>query len=288
MSGETSLDAIFSGEQVERTEVAETPQDLQTDEPQDQTGVDESVTPTDEPQDDPIERHKKGLEAGIAAERTKRQAAEREAAELRAWKQQQEQRKAVEQQKPQEQAQEPKPEDFASDVEYFRAMVRFEAKQIRESEKAEEAQARAESEAREQAQQMQRTADEVVTKGQQAYQDFDTVINSGLGPILAQETPQGQLFRQALLTGERAHEVAYFLAKNPDEAQRVYALPPLQMVRAVSLIEATKLDAMAETPAQQKPNIPKTLTQARDARGQFKPAAYDGPTPLDQILADKR
>lgn len=288
MSGETSLDAIFSGEQVERTEVAETPQDLQTDEPQDQTGVDESVTPTDEPQDDPIERHKKGLEAGIAAERTKRQAAEREAAELRAWKQQQEQRKAVEQPKPQEQAQEPKPEDFASDVEYFRAMVRFEAKQIRESEKAEEAQARAESEAREQAQQMQRTADEVVTKGQQAYQDFDTVINSGLGPILAQETPQGQLFRQALLTGERAHEVAYFLAKNPDEAQRVYALPPLQMVRAVSLIEATKLDAMAETPAQQKPNIPKTLTQARDARGQFKPAAYDGPTPLDQILADKR
>ena len=288
MSGETSLDAIFSGEQVERTEVAETPQDLQTDEPQDQTGVDESVTPTDEPQDDPIERHKKGLEAGIAAERTKRQAAEREAAELRAWKQQQEQRKAVEQPKTQEQAQEPKPEDFASDVEYFRAMVRFEAKQIRESEKAEEAQAKAESEAREQAQQMQRTADEVVTKGQAAYQDFDTVINSGLGPILAQETPQGQLFRQALLTGERAHEVAYFLAKNPDEAQRVYALPPLQMVRAVSLIEATKLDAMAETPAQQKPNIPKTLTQARDARGQFKPATYDGPTPLDQILADKR
>lgn len=287
MSGETSLDAIFSGEQVERTEVAETPQDLQTDEPQDQTGVDESVTPTDEPQDDPIERHKKGLEAGIAAERTKRQAAEREAAELRAWKQQQEQRKAVEQPKPQEQAQEPKPEDFASDVEYFRAMVRFEAKQIRESEKAEEAQARAESEAREQAQQMQRTADEVVTKGQQAYQDFDTVINSGLGPILAQETPQGQLFRQALLTGERAHEVAYFLAKNPDEAQRVYALPPLQMVRAVSLIEATKLDAMAETPAQQKPNIPKTLTQARDARGQFK-EAYDGPTPLDDILATKK
>ncbi len=287
MSGETSLDAIFSGEQVERTEVAETHQDLPTDELQDKTGVDESVTPTDEPQDDPIERHKKGLEAGIAAERTKRQAAEREAAELRAWKQQQEQRKAVEQPKTQEQAQEPKPEDFASDVEYFRAMVRFEAKQIRESEKAEEAQARAESEAREQAQQMQRTADEVVTKGQQAYQDFDTVINSGLGPILAQETPQGQLFRQALLTGERAHEVAYFLAKNPDEAQRVYALPPLQMVRAVSLIEATKLDAMAETPAQQKPNIPKTLTQARDARGQFK-EAYDGPTPLDDILATKK
>lgn len=287
MSGETSLDAIFSGEQVEQTEVVEPTQDLPTDEPQDQTGVDESVTPTDEPQEDPIERHKKGLEAGIAAERSKRQAIERERDEMRVRLQQfeQQQRKAVEQPKPQEQAQEPKPEDFTSDVEYFRAMVRFEAKQIRESEKAEEAQAKAENEAREQAQQMQRTADEVVTKGQAAFTDFDVVINSGLGPILAQETPQGQLFRQALLTGDRAHEVAYYLAKNPDEAQRVYALPPLQMVRAVSLIEATKLDAMAETPAQPKLNIPKTLTQARDARGQFTEKAYDGPTPLDAILA---
>ena len=287
MSGETSLDAIFSGEQVERTEVAETTQDLPTDEPQDQTGVDESVTPTDEPQDDPIERHKKGLEAGIAAERTKRQAAEREAAELRAWKQQQEQRKAVEQPKPQEQAQEPKPEDFASDVEYFRAMVRFEAKQIRESEKAEEAQAKAESEAREHAQQMQRTADEVVLKGQQAFQDFDTVINSGLGPILAQETPQAHLFRQALLTGKRAHDVAYYLGKNPEEAYRIYAMQPLQMVDEIAEIRLTKLDDVAEAPTPVKPVIPKTLTQARDARGQFK-EAYDGPTPLDDILATKK
>lgn len=289
MSGETSLDSIFSGEQVEQTEVAETTKDLSTDEPQDQTGVDESVTPTDDKQeqDDPIERHKKGLEAGIAAERTKRQAAERELAELRAWRQQQEQqRKASEQPKTQEQ--EPQESDYATPQEYIRALARFEAKQLREAEKAEEAQAKAEREAQEQAQQMQRTADEVVTKGQQAFADFDTVINSGLGPYLAQETPQGQLFRQALLTGERAHEVAYFLAKNPGEAQRVYSLAPLQMVRAVSLIEATKLDALAATPEPTKPAIPKTLTQARDARGQFKPAAYDGPTPLDDVLATKR
>lgn len=292
MSGETSLGSILSGEQVEQTEVVEPTQDLPTNEAQDETGVDESVTPTDEPQeaqDDPIERHKKGLEAGIAAERSKRQAIERERDEMRARIQQfeQQQRKAAEQPKPQEQAQEPKPEDFTSDVEYFRAMVRFEAKQIRDAEKAEEAQAKAESEAREQAQQMQRTADEVVTKGQQAYQDFDTVINSGLGPILAQETPQAHLFRQALLTGKRAQDVAYYLGKNPEEAHRIFALSPLQMVDEIAEIRLTKLDAMAETPTPQKLNIPKTLTQARDARGQFKPGTYDGPTPLDEILAKK-
>lgn len=289
MSGETSLDAIFSGEATEAATVeVDPPQDLPQDEPQAQTGVDESVTPTDEPQEDPIERHKKGLEAGIAAERTKRQAAERELAELRAWRQQQEQqqRKAVEQPKTQEQ--EPQESDYATPQEYIRALARFEAKQLREAEKAEEAQAKAEREAQEQAQQMQRTADEVVLKGQQAFPDFDTVINSGLGPILAQETPQAHLFRQALLTGKRAHDVAYYLGKNPEEAHRIYALSPLQMVDEIAEIRLTKLDALAATPEPTKPAIPKTLTQARDARGQFKPNTYDGPTPLDDVLATKR
>lgn len=290
MSGDTVLESIFSSEQVEQSDEAATQVDEQV-EQQDETGVDESVSPTDEKkeeQEDPIERHRKGLEAGIAAERSKRQAIERERDEMRARLQQfeQQQRKAAEQPKTQEQ--EPQESDYATPQEYIRALARFEAKQLREAEKAEEAAAKAESEAREHAQQVQRTADEVVTKGQQAYQDFDVVINSGLGPILAQETPQAYLFRQALLTGKRSHDVAYYLAKNPEEAHRIYAMQPLQMVDEIAEIRLTKLDAMAETPEQPKPNIPKTLTQARDARGQFKPAAYDGPTPLDDVLANKK
>lgn len=290
MTGETVLESIFSSETVEQNDSDATQVDEQV-EQQDTTGVDESVTPTDEKkeeQEDPIERHKKGLEAGIAAERTKRQAVEREAAELRARIQQFEQqtRKAAEQPKTQEQ--EPQESDYATPQEYIRALARFEAKQLREAEKAEEAAEKAESQAREHAQQMQRTADEVVLKGQQAFQDFDTVINSGLGPILAQETPQAHLFRQALLTGKRAHDVAYYLGKNPEEAHRIYAMQPLQMVDEIAEIRLTKLDDMTEAPTQAKPVIPKTLTQARDARGQFKPAAYDGPTPLDDVLATKR
>lgn len=290
MTGETVLESIFSAETVEQSDNDTTQVEEQV-EQQDTTGVDESVTPTDEKkeeQEDPIERHKKGLEAGIAAERTKRQAVEREAAELRARIQQFEQqtRKAAEQPKTQEQ--EPQESDYATPQEYIRALARFEAKQLREAEKAEEAAEKAESQAREHAQQMQRTADEVVLKGQQAFQDFDTVINSGLGPILAQETPQAHLFRQALLTGKRAHDVAYYLGKNPEEAYRIYAMQPLQMVDEIAEIRLTKLDDVAEAPTPVKPVIPKTLTQARDARGQFKPAAYDGPTPLDDVLATKR
>ena len=116
------------------------------------------------------------------------------------------------------------------------------------------------------------------------------MINRGLGQFLAQQTQQAQLFRQSLFAaGERGHEVAYFLAQDQAEAQRVYSLPPVQMVRAIALIEATKLTQGEAQEAAPKPVIPRTLTQARDARsGQFKADSYDGPTPLDEILAKKR
>ena len=255
MTGETVLESIFSAETVEQGDNDTTQVEAQV-EQQDTTGVDESVTPTDEKkeeQEDPIERHKKGLEAGIAAERTKRQAAEREAAELRAWKQQQEQGRQAQRQPIQGEPIRPKRSDFESEEEYEDALLEY-GDQRREARNARE---RSENEAREHAQQMQRTADEVVLKGQQAFQDFDTVINSGLRPILAQETPQAHLFRQALLTGKRAHDVAYYLGKNPEEAHRIYALSPLQMVDEIAEIRLTKLDEVTEAPNQAKPVIPK-------------------------------
>lgn len=275
----TSLDAIFADapaaeeptEQVEHVEAAD-------------TGVDESGTPTDneqqEQQYDPIEKHRKGLEAGIAAERQKRQSIERERDEMRARLQQLE-RQSAPKPKPTESVERPKRDAYESQEDYEDALLEY-GDRRREVRTAQE---RAQQEQQDFEQQIERTANEVIGKGQQTFTDFDAVINSGLGPYLAQQTPQAQLFRQSLLAGDRAHEVAYYLAKDKEEAQRVYSLQPLQMVRAIALIEATKLDAMQADEPAPKPVIPRTLTQARDARGQFKPGTYDGPTPLDAILA---
>ncbi len=282
MSGDTSLGDVLSDEVV----TSEAEQVEQHD-----TGEIESATPADDQveqeqqqeQEDPIEKHRKGLEAGIAAERKRRQEVEAKAAQLQAELQRLKQ--------PEKPAQtdaivRPKRDEFATQEEYEDALLEYGDK--RREHMAE--QQRQERQAQEYAQQMQRTADEVVTKGQESFQDFDTVINSGLGPYLAQETPQAQVFRQALLTSKRAHEVAYYLGKHPEEAQRIYALQPLQMVDEIAEIRLTKLDAMGAEPKQDnKPFLPKTLTQARDARtGQFQPKEYDGPTPLDDVLATKR
>lgn len=279
MSGETSLSDVLSDSPAVETQEVE----------QQEQGVEESATPADrqevqEPQDeDPIDKHRKGLEAGIAAERTKRQAAERELAEARARLQQVQQPRQQTAQREQPDLTRPKRDEFQSQEEYEDALLDYGDRRRDEKEK----QTRAQREAQEHEEQMQRTADDVIARGKEAFEDFDQVINSGLGPFLAQETPHAGLFRSALLTGDRAHEVAYYLGKNREEAQRIYSMQPLQMVRAVALIEATKLDAAAE-PQKQVTTIPRTLTQARDARGQFKAETYDGPTPLDQVLAFKK
>lgn len=285
MSG-TSLDSVLSGDVVEQAEQSD-----QVDQ-QDNTG-EFSATPADDQQqeqveqveqEDPIEKHRKGLEAGIAAERTKRQNAERELAEVRAKLQSLEQPK--QHQVNQDQLQRPRRDQFPDQESYEDALLDYGEKRSAAKQEAE----RAQREALDYQTRMAIAANETISKGQKAFEDFDAAINGGLGSYLTQQTPQAQLFRDSILIGDRGHEVAYYLAKNPDEAARVYSLPALQMVRAINLIEATKLGALqAEEEHAEKLRIPKTLTQARDARtGQFKPDAYSGPTPLDKILAAKR
>ena len=282
---EFSLSDVLSDEPVQQADAVQAAEVVEQ-----ETG-DEAGTPPvtedehQEQQDDPVARKQKGLEAAAVAERQKRQAAEQRAQQLEAQLREFQQRQQPAQQKQPEPLARPKRDDFESQEDYEDALLEF-GDQRRELRQRQEAQER---QAREQAEQIERAATDVIAKGQTAFDDFDAVINTGLGPLLSQGTQQSHLFRQALLTGERGHEVAYYLGQNSAEAQRIYALPPMQMVRAVSLIEATKLDAMQEAEqAPAKPQLPKTLTQARDARsGQFKPAAYDGPTPLDQVLAAK-
>lgn len=281
MSGDTSLSEMLSDQPEESAQADEQ-----------ETGVD-SATPAEVEEhheerviDAPIDKHRKGLEAGIAAERKRRQEIEQKAqqleAELQQYRQVQQPKKRAE-----PNLARPKREAFEDQESYEDALLEY-GDQLREMRQE---QARREQAEQQRVQQIEQTANEVIETGRKLYPDFDQVINTGIGPYLAHESQQSSLFRQALLTGERSHEVAYYLGRNPEETARIYAMPPLQMVRAISLIEATKLTAQEpeQETEQQKPNLPRTLTQSRDARsGQFRPAQYDGPTPLDAVLATKR
>ena len=253
---ESTLDSILSEEGQPEEVIEAQPETAAVETAPEPTG---EVAAPPAVQEDPIDTHRKGLEAAVIAERRKRQELEQQ---LQQFRQQQTQ---------------PKAEDGPPDAsqyegnpqEYWAKLARYEARQeiaqaVRQAneQQAEAARLREKTELDDQ-------VNAVVAAGNAKYRDFDAVINNGLGPFL------NPTLRESL-TGEHGHEVAYWLGKNPAEAARVSALPPLQMAREIGRIES-------RVTAPKPQAIPQTLTQSRDSRGQFQPA-FDGPTPLDAIL----
>lgn len=264
---DTSLQSVLSEQEAAQPEpVQET-----APEPVEQaTGEEVAATPA-EPQDDPMERHRKGLEAAAVAERTRRQAAEARAQAL-----EERVRQFEAQQQPAKTDGEPDPQDQRyqeNPQAYWRDLARYEARQeLKQQAEAEKATRQQEEQHRQQAAFKERI-DAVVNEGRAKYGDFDAVINAGLGAFL------NPTMQQAIALGENGQDIAYWLGKNPAEAARISQLPPMLMALELGRV-ASKATAPAPSP------IPRTLTDVRNAQGQFA-ARQDGATPLDAILARK-
>ena len=158
---------------------------------------------------------------------------------------------------------------------YWRDLARYEARQELQAAVAEAQQAQKQAQENERITAVQQRLNDTVAKGQVKYRDFDAVINGSLAPFLT------DALREEIGHSEAGHEVAYWLGKNPAEAQRLSALDARSLAR-----EIVKLEGKVVAPP--KPVLPQTLTQVRDSRGQFANApAYDGPTPLDAVLSRK-
>lgn len=236
------------------------------------TGEQEAATPAETPAtDDHVERHTKGLQAAAAAERAKRQAAE---AKAQAAEQRLQEFLQAQQQPQQQDTGAPDPNDprFQDNPqEYWRLLARFEAREELKARDAQEQTQRQEREQREAQQAFKSRVDAVIAAGQTKFNDFDAVINDGLGPFL------NPTMQQAIALGKNGADVAYWLGKNPAEAHRISQLPPMVM-----LLELGEVAAKASSPVS-KPSIPQTLTGARNSQGQFA-RGYDGPTPLDAVF----
>lgn len=265
---EASLESVFGSEQPAEP-LEPVAQEVQ--EPAEQaTGEEVAATPA-EPQDDPMERHRKGLEAAAVAERNKRQAAEARAQALeeriRQFEQQQQR------QQPANTEGEPDPQDpryQENPQAYWRDLARYEARQeLKQQAEADKARQQQEEQDRVQLAFKERVQN-VVEQGRTKFPDFDAVINSGLSPFL------NPTMHQALGLSDNGHETAYWLGKNPAEAARISQLPPMLMVLELGRV-AAKASAPAPAP------IPRTLTDVRNAAGQFA-ARQSEITPLDAIL----
>ena len=281
---DTSLDSILSNEAPTTTEAtpqpqAETPTPEVVNEEQGATGDEVPGSPPEQAKDDPLEKHRKGLEAAAAAERKKRQdaearaeAAERRARELETLQQQR-------QQPPPQQTQtdDPKPlrSQFETEDEWLDARDAW-----RDRSREREAEAR---KAKEQQEALYAKTEGIYAQAQ-ALEGFDRAAFDRL--------PLTKPIVEALIESEQAPKLMHYMASNPAEVVRIAGLSATKQYQELARIEdklnaAPKAEESEEDDeAKAKPKLPQTLTQARNAKGRFEPA-YSGPTPLNAILATK-
>lgn len=132
-------------------------------------------------------------------------------------------------------------EDFLQADSDYKLEQKFAALKQELSKKDEEKSEKAAQEA--EAKKWAKMQEDRVSSGRKEYADFDAVINAGAKEgIIDPKTP---LFG-AIIESDIGHKVAYYLCQedNVDEAERLLALPPRQLLREFGKLEA-KLE-MAE------------------------------------------
>lgn len=278
---DNSLDSVLSEEAPDTGETAieqqaET-QAAQVEETGDEATGETTAPPAEPQKDDPLDKARKGLEAAATAERHRRQQAEAraDAAERRARELEQQHQQAAQQPQRQASGQEPQREQFATDAEYIREVVRYERQE----------QAAAEQRQRQEAAEQQRQY-EVQVKTESVIAQAAAIPGFNMAEFA--KVPVTTPMMDAILDSEVPGKLVHFLQTQPDEAKRIADLPTAaRQIAALARIE-DKLNAAPaeETPPPGKPQLPETLTQARNAAGRFEPA-YTGPTPLNAILATK-
>jgi hypothetical protein len=281
---ESNLDSILAGEQpkVEAPPQAavETPPPEQQGQTTDEgTGEQTTGAPPEPKKDDPLDKARKGLEAAAAAERKKRQDAEGQVATLR------EQLAAL--QRPQQQAQAQKPPPQDDDPKPLRTQFATEDEWLDERDAWRD---RQNDKAQKQASQEKRE--------KERYEKSEGIIAQaaalpGFELATFARMPVTDHMFDAILESEHASKLVHHLAITPGEAARIAALSPARQIAELTRIEdrltATSGSAEEEdddVDPKAKKQLPNTLTQTRNAKGQFEPA-YAGPTPLNAILASK-
>lgn len=134
----------------------------------------------------------------------------------------------------------PKREDFETLEDYLEAKADYKVEQkLAEADEKREEKER-EREAQRSAADRRRTWDERASKAAEKYEDFDEVVRARDLQI----TPP---MAEAIAESELGTEVAYYLGKNPEEAERISKLGPIAQIREIGRLEA-RFDKEPEKP----------------------------------------
>lgn len=209
--------------------------------------VNESVSPTDEVdhgEDTTAERKNNGVQKRInelvrEREDWKRQAqffAER----VRSDEQPQEAPKAKSDAPP-------KSDDFDSYDEYIDALTDYKTQKAIESQMQGARERRQQAQVQQQEQARVQSIQKTIADGRGKYDDFDAVALSGTSPIT-------DYMASAIAESDIGADLAYYLGKNPDQAQQIAEMSPTASIRAIGKLEA-KVEAQL-VQSKEKSNAP--------------------------------
>lgn len=259
MSVQETMDSITTTEQ-QSTDGANTPeagqQQSTTEQPQgDQV---EGGQQQEQPGDKPVK--KPGVQSRIDELTRARHQAEREAAY---WREQ-----AAKSQPSSTDAQKPTKADFPDDEAYFEALADFKAEQkVQQFSQQTQAERAQEADAKQTATRFDLYR-ERVTQSAEAMPDYHEVVGQS-------EVPAAPHVLESILDSDVGPQLAYHLAQNPDVAERLNGMTPVQAARELGRLEEklSQPKAGAATPtAKRTTNAPAPITPVRGGSGQFTKA----------------
>lgn len=152
----------------------------------------------------------------------------------------------------------PTPEKFGDYAEYVEALTEWKAEQkirqtlgARDAEMAERAAQQAKA-ARAQ------TFEQRAIEARTAMPDFDSVVGSATTPVAPH-------VMEAILDSDVGPQIAYHLAKNPADAERLSAMPERAALREIGRIEASLARPAAPAPAPAAPKVTNAPPPTRPA-----------------------
>lgn len=154
-----------------------------------------------------------------------------------------------------EAAAKPKPDQFSTTEEYVEALAAFKAEEIFRTKTQESESQRREAELRQRHQSVVTSYQERVEQAMEKYPDFEDVAYSPDVPIT-------NAMAATIQESEKGPDIAYFLGKNPAEAQRIAKLSPFLQAKELGKLEA-KLES-APAPVRTS-NAPPPINPIRNA-----------------------
>lgn len=241
---------------------ATTEQSAQTTEQEQQQGQTEGEKPegAEQQQADKSEQPKKGgVQKRIDELTRKAHEAEREAA---FWREQ-----AAKSQAPSTDAAKPARDGFDTDADYFEALADWKAEQkVGELRKQQQAEALNKAEQTQTATRFE-LYQERVAASLEAMPDYAEVVG-------ASDVPAAPHVLESILDSDSGPQLAYHLAKNPELAEKLNAMTPVQAAREIGRLEAQLAQPKAETPPPKRTtNAPAPITPVRGSNGQFTKSA---------------